>query len=71
MLSCLCSQALGSRQHKRLEPKVAEALDNGWNFHGRIKHPAANPGAVRSPAAVLAARLDDLPPAGTTAGTRR
>lgn len=57
---------LTSRQRNRLEPKVAAALANGWNVRRLVAHLAANPDGVKSPAAVLAARLDDLPPAQPT-----
>ncbi|MPY80872.1 MAG: hypothetical protein GEV04_21030 [Actinophytocola sp.] len=48
-------------QRRRLAPMVATALDAGWRPGALIEHLAANPDGVKSPAAVLAARLHDLP----------
>lgn len=48
-------------QRRRLAPKVVEALAAGWSAQRLAKHLGANPEGVKSPAAVLNARLDDLP----------
>ncbi|MPY99978.1 MAG: hypothetical protein GEU97_18710 [Actinophytocola sp.] len=59
-------------QRRRLTPMIATALDAGWRRHALIEHLAANPDGVKSPAAVLAARLHDLPrPFGASGGTER
>lgn len=55
---------LSPKQRRRLTPKVAEALESGWTTALLIEHLGANPEGVKSPAAVLAARLDDLPVPG-------
>lgn len=53
---------LTPKQRRRLAPMVAAAIEAGWHPRALIEHLAANPSGVRSPAAVLAARLHDLPP---------
>ncbi|MCI2421531.1 helix-turn-helix domain-containing protein [Saccharopolyspora sp. K220] len=60
---------LTPKQRHRLAPKVVEALQSGWSTGRLAAHLAANPEGVKSPAAVLSARLDDLPP--VTSATRR
>lgn len=52
---------LTSKQSRRLAPKVSAALAAGWTSRPLIEFLAANPEGVKSPAAVLAARLNDLP----------
>jgi len=52
---------LTQRQRRRLAPMIATALDAGWRRRALIEHLAANPDGVKSPAAVLTARLHDLP----------
>lgn len=54
---------LTPKQRQRLAPKVVEALAAGWSARKLSAHLGANPDGVKSPAAVLSARLDDLPPA--------
>lgn len=54
---------LTPKQRQRLAPKVVEALAAGWSARKLSAHLGANPEGVKSPAAVLSARLDDLPPA--------
>ncbi|GAA4851289.1 hypothetical protein GCM10025787_38080 [Saccharopolyspora rosea] len=53
---------LTPKQRQRLAPKVVEALEAGWSTRRLAEHLGANPDGVKSPAAVLSARLDDLPP---------
>ncbi len=48
-------------QRRRLAPKVVEALAAGWSAQRLATHLGANPEGVKSPAAVLKARLEDLP----------
>lgn len=50
-------------QRRRLAPKVVEALAAGWSAQRLAAHLSAYPEGVRSPHAVLSARLNDLPPA--------
>ena len=57
-------------QRRRLAPMVATALDAGWRRRALIEHLAANPDGVKSPAAVLTARLNDLPPPRGAAAER-
>lgn len=58
---------LSPGQRRRLAPMVTAALASGWTPAQLVDHLAANPDGVRSPAAVLAARLEDLPePAAVT-----
>ncbi len=52
---------LGARSIERLEPQVAAALDAGWGETELAEHLGANSVGVKSPYAVLAARLSDLP----------
>jgi hypothetical protein len=52
---------LTPKQRRRLAPKVVEALAAGWSVQRLTAHLGANPEGVKSPAAVLSARLDDLP----------
>lgn len=52
---------LTPKQRQRLAPKVVEALAAGWSARKLSAHLGANPEGVKSPAAVLSARLDDLP----------
>lgn len=61
---------LSPNQRRRLTPKVAEALESGWTTALLIEHLGANPEGVKSPAAVLAARLDDLPKPGRAPAER-
>ncbi|MQA63912.1 MAG: hypothetical protein GEU86_21155 [Actinophytocola sp.] len=62
---------LTPKQRRRMAPMVAAALSSGWTTRALAEHLAANPGGVKSPAAVLAARLEDLPaPASTSAAER-
>ncbi len=59
-------------QRRRLAPMVATALDAGWPRRALIEHLAANPDGVKSPAAVITARLHDLPhPPGAGAVAER
>lgn len=51
---------LSPKQRRRLAPKVVEALAAGWSAERLAERLAANPDGVRSPAAVLASRLDEL-----------
>lgn len=48
-------------QRRRLARPVFDALSAGWSARDLIAHLAANPDGVKSPAAVLATRLGDLP----------
>ena len=57
------SWPLTAGQRRKLTPKVSAALAVGWSKPALSAHLAANPDGVKSPAAVLGARLDDLPPA--------
>ncbi|MFC7342062.1 helix-turn-helix domain-containing protein [Saccharopolyspora griseoalba] len=57
-------------QRQRLRPKVVEALQAGWSKERLAAYLGANPNGVRSPAAVLSKRLDDLPPAEPASKTR-
>ncbi|TDD03116.1 helix-turn-helix domain-containing protein [Saccharopolyspora terrae] len=59
---------LTPKQRQRLRPKLIEALQAGWSKSRLAAHLGANPNGVRSPAAVLNARLNDLPPANPNAG---
>lgn len=52
---------IGASAAERLAPSVAAALYAGWTSEGLAKHLSASPEGVRSPYAVLSARLDDLP----------
>jgi len=52
---------LGTRSTARLEPPVAVALSAGWDHADLASHLGANSEGVKSPYAVLAARLADLP----------
>jgi hypothetical protein len=53
---------LGTRSVERLEGLIASALDAGWEMAALAAHLGANSDGVKSPYAVLAARLKDLPP---------
>ncbi|SDQ77824.1 helix-turn-helix domain-containing protein [Actinopolyspora saharensis] len=57
------SWPLTPQQRKRIAPKVVQALAAGWSAQRLTHYLGANPEGVKSPAAVLAARLDDLPEA--------
>jgi hypothetical protein len=52
---------LSPRQVHWLAPRVSDALTAGWTEYRLVEHLSTNSDGVRSPAAVLAARLDDLP----------
>lgn len=56
------SWPVGLRQRRRLVPKIEAALTAGWPVPQLVEHLAANPDGVKAPGAVLAARLEDLPP---------
>lgn len=58
---------LSPGQRRRLAPLVSAALATGWTKAALTAHLAANPDGVKSPAAVLAARLNDLPDPITSA----
>ncbi|MBA8825315.1 hypothetical protein FHX42_002666 [Saccharopolyspora lacisalsi] len=58
-------------QRRRLAPKVVEALAAGWSAQRLAEHLSANPEGVKSPAAVLTSRLDDLPSAADGARDQR
>ena len=63
--------ALTARQRRRLAPGVAAALARGWDPQDLAEFAGANTAGVRSPYAVLAARLSPgalpAPPAATAA----
>ncbi|MBE1608711.1 hypothetical protein HEB94_005559 [Actinopolymorpha pittospori] len=52
---------IGASAAERLVPSVATALEAGWTSEDLAKHLGASPEGVRSPYAVLSARLNDLP----------
>jgi Helix-turn-helix domain len=54
---------VGPRTVRSLAPLVSAAFGAGWPPATLAAHLAANPDGVNAPAAVLRARLDDLPPA--------
>lgn len=54
---------IGERSAARLEPAVRSALASGWTAPDLTAELGKSPNGVRSPYAVLAARLRDLPPA--------
>ncbi|SDK54558.1 Helix-turn-helix domain-containing protein [Actinopolyspora mzabensis] len=66
------SWPLTPRQRERIAPKVVQALAAGWSSQRLAHYLGANPEGVKSPAAVLTARLDDLPePVADTAPPQR
>jgi DNA-binding MarR family transcriptional regulator len=52
---------IGTKAASRLTDAVSEALAGGWNAEDLVAHLGASPEGVRSPYAVLKARLADLP----------
>ncbi|MFD2081560.1 hypothetical protein SAMN05421678_106260 [Actinopolymorpha cephalotaxi] len=52
---------IGQRAVERLTPGIHSALDAGWTKDDLANHLRASPEGVRSPFAVLSARLADLP----------
>ena len=58
--------AVGERSRKSLRPAVLAALRDGWPQAELAAHLTRNPYNVKIPAALLAARLRDLPDAPAT-----
>jgi hypothetical protein len=52
---------IGQLTAARLAPAVVAAFTDGWTEHELRERLSASPGGVKSPGAVLRARLDDLP----------
>ncbi|MBE1603754.1 hypothetical protein HEB94_000602 [Actinopolymorpha pittospori] len=52
---------IGRRALRRLEPEICAALGAGWTAESLAAHLRESPEGVRSPYAVLSARLADLP----------
>lgn len=65
--------SLTSKQRHMLSRPAAHALQRGWSIDNLAAYLSANPEGVRSPAAVLSARLNNLPdpPQGAANGTQR
>ncbi|GAA2760014.1 hypothetical protein F4554_005588 [Actinopolymorpha rutila] len=61
---------IGPQAVERLTPVIRSALDAGWTEDKLANHLRENPDGVRSPYAVLAARLADLPIPPVEAATR-